>query len=144
MKVLKLILLSLSLVLFMSCDDEDEINNPREATFLASFLNEGNSICNDAQLTLTFLITYPGGNQESISLSPTEEYHKPLPLVRDSESINLKIFFPSSEDAIAEATIPFIFNGVSDEELEPPGNELLVVYCHSDTSPITWDIFTKT
>lgn len=141
MKPLKLILIICLGLLIFSCDD-DEIDNPREATFTAFFLNEGDMFCNEGQLTFMFLITYPNGTQESINLSPTEEYQKTLPLVRDDESINLKIFFPSSEDPIAEANIPFIFNDdVSDEELEPPGNELLVSYCHGDTSPITWDTF---
>ena len=140
MKTIKyLIFLSIT-TLFICCEDSD-IDNPREATFTTSFLNDGNFFCNEGQLTFTFLITYPNGTQESINLSPTEEHQKTLPLVRDNESINLKIFFPSSENPIAEANIPFIFNGVTDEELEPPGNDLLVSYCHRDNSPITWDTF---
>ena len=126
--------------LFIDCEG-DELDNAREATFVAYFLNEGDMFCNEAQLTFTFLITYPNGNQESVTLSPTEEYQKSLSLVRDGESINLKIFFPSSEAPIAEANIPFIFNGVSDEELEPPGNELLVAYCHNDDNGIYWNTF---
>ncbi|MBC3756848.1 hypothetical protein H7U19_00425 [Hyunsoonleella sp. SJ7] len=125
---------------FISCD-EDEVENLREATFTVIFLNSGTQFCNEAQLTIKVLITYPNGNQETHTVNPFNEFEKTLPLVRDSESINLKVFFPSSEDPIAEANIPFIFNGVSDEALEPPGNELLIEYCHNLDNGIRWDTF---
>ncbi len=140
MKVILKIITLLLLVLFLGCED-DELDNPREATFTLFILNDGNMFCNEAQLTFTFLITYPNGNQESVTIAPANEYQKTLSLVRDNESINLKVFFASSEDPLTEANIPFIFNGVSDEELEPPGNELLVLYCHQDNSPLTWNTF---
>ncbi|WP_420602849.1 hypothetical protein [Flagellimonas sp.] len=128
------------LMLLFSCE-EDEIDDFREAQFSAVFLNSGTNVCNGAGLTFNFVITYPDERQESFDLAPTMESRKSLGLVRDNESINVKVFFPSSEDPIAEANIPFIFNGISDEQLEPPGNELMIVYCHSETNGIQWDTF---
>ncbi|UJH68416.1 hypothetical protein [Allomuricauda sp. SCSIO 65647] len=137
----RFLLAVLLVFLSFSCEEEEDLENLVEAQFFASFLNNGANNCNEAGLTFNFLITYPDGDQESFDLAPTEEADRSLGLVSDGESINVKIFFPSSEEAIAEANIPFIFNGVSDEELEPSGNELMVFYCHSLTNGIRWDIF---
>ncbi len=141
MEKIRLGILILFITVFISCD-ESEVDDFREASFAVKFLNSGTLTCNEAGLTFNFVITYPNENQESITLAPTMEHQKSLQLVRDREVINVKIFFPSSEDPIAEANIPFIFNDdVSDEQLEPPGNELLVQYCHGADNGITWDTF---
>lgn len=142
MNILKYVFWLFIIAIIFSCDEDESEVNAREATFTVIFLNSGTNSCNSAQLTVKFLITYPNGSQQTETVDPFNEFEKTLPLVRDRESINVKIFFPSAEDPISEANIPFIFNGISDEELEPPGNELLVQYCHNDdNSPITWDTF---
>lgn len=142
MKTIKQIIFGLFLgCLLFSCE-EDELENLREATFSMVFLNSGTQACNEAQLTFQVLFTFPNGRQETHTIAPFNEFQKTLSLVRDRESINIKVFFPSSEDPISEANIPFIFsNLISDEQLEPPGNELLIQYCHGDDNRITWDTF---
>nr|WP_321234466.1 hypothetical protein [uncultured Psychroserpens sp.] len=142
-KTLKNILLVLMVIpLLCSCDEDDSDLNLREAPFTVTFLNRSNQSCNGGQLSFTFLITFPDGTQVTQTLEPGAAYEKFIPLVRDRESINVKIFFPSVEEAIAEANIPFIFSDeVSDEDLEPIGNELSVTYCHSLTNGVRWDIF---
>lgn len=141
MKWTRHIVLLLLVSLFVLNCEEDEIDNLREATFTLIIFNSGILNCNEGQLTFQFLITYPNQTQEFVSIAPTDAFQKTLPLVRDTESINLKVFFPSAEQPISEVNIPFIFNDVTEEELEPPGNELLVQYCHNDDNGITWDTF---